>query len=153
MSTRAVSSWLGLLGISTVGAALTWWVILFPTVVANTVLSFVEAIPCIASNSDLCLLETHLCGGHHLFGIRHYSPSLFWCGIALLSASLFAANMLPSASRREGPANEGQALKLLTACIVSHAMNAWCRPSSPPCLGRERRVAFRNDSDHRWQAK
>ena len=46
-----------------------------------------------------CELETTLCGARHLFGISFYSPTLFWCGAALLSASLFVGSILPQARR------------------------------------------------------
>jgi hypothetical protein len=84
--------WLGGIAIAT---AFAWWAVLFPSVVANTGLTFVEAMPCIASNSQLCELETALCGSRHLFGITSYSPTLFWCGTALLSASLLVGSILP----------------------------------------------------------
>jgi hypothetical protein len=93
--TRSACSWLGWLGAAVIVTAFAWWTALFPTVMANTGLSFRQALPCLASTSDLCVLETALCGGRHLFGISHYSPMLFWCGTALLSASLFAASLLP----------------------------------------------------------
>lgn len=75
-------------GVVAVAAAIAWWAILFPTVVDNTGLAWGEAMPCIASNSDICSLAMALCGAHHLFGIQHYSPSLFWSGILFLGASL-----------------------------------------------------------------
>lgn len=84
--------WLGLFGALAIAAAVTWWAILFPTVVDNTGLTLGEALPCIASNSELCSLAMALCGAHHLFGIQHYSPGLFWAGIVLLSASLLLAS-------------------------------------------------------------
>ena len=90
---------LGLLGAAGVLAACAWWAALFPVVVANTGLSFGQAIPCIASSSDICVLEASLCGGRHLLGIRHYSPTLFWLGTALLSASLLAGSVLPERRR------------------------------------------------------
>jgi hypothetical protein len=84
--------WLGGIAIAT---AFAWWAMLFPSVVANTGLTFGEAVPCVASNSQLCELETALCGAGHLFGITSYSPTLLWCGVALLSASLLAGSLLP----------------------------------------------------------
>jgi hypothetical protein len=92
----AVLGWLG--GIS-IALAFAWWAALFPSVVANTGLSFAEAAPCVASNSQLCELAAALCGAPHLFGITSYSPALFWCGVALLSAGLLAGGILPQARR------------------------------------------------------
>jgi hypothetical protein len=96
---RGICGGLGWLGAITIAAALAWWGILFPSVVANTGLSFGEALPCVASNSQLCELETTLCGARHLFGITSYSPTLFWCGAGLLSLSLLAGSILPQAKR------------------------------------------------------
>jgi hypothetical protein len=79
--------------------ALAWWGLLFPTVVANTGLTFGEALPCVASASQLCELETALCGAGHWLGIKSYSPTLFWCGAALLSASLLLASLQPAPRR------------------------------------------------------
>jgi hypothetical protein len=83
--------WLGLFGAAAIAAAIGWWAILFPTVVENTGLTLGDALPCIASNSEVCSLAMALCGVRHLFGIGHYSPGLFWAGIILLSASLLAS--------------------------------------------------------------
>ena len=44
-----------------IATAFAWWAVLFPSVVANTGLTFGEAVPCVASNSQLCELETALC--------------------------------------------------------------------------------------------
>jgi hypothetical protein len=92
--------WLALFGAATIAVAIGWWAILFPAVVENTGLSLSEALPCIASRSDICSLAMALCGARHLFGIREYSPSLFWAGIALLSASLLVASR-PAGKRRD----------------------------------------------------
>jgi len=99
VSPRVAGSWLGWLGAIAIATAFAWWGVLFPSVVANTGLTFGEAAPCVASNSQLCELETALCGARHLFGITSYSPTLFWCGAALLSASLLAGSLLPQARR------------------------------------------------------
>ncbi len=95
LSPKAVCASLGWLGATAIATALAWWGILFPSVVANTGLTFGEAVPCVASNSQLCELETALCGARHLFGITSYSPTLFWFGAGLLSASLLASSILP----------------------------------------------------------
>jgi|HubBroStandDraft_5_1064220.scaffolds.fasta_scaffold102970_3 hypothetical protein len=92
----AVLGWLGGLVIVT---AFAWWAVLFPSVVANTGLTFSEAMPCVISNSQLCKLESALCGARHLFGITSYSPALFWCGAALLSGGLLGAYFLPRTRR------------------------------------------------------
>jgi hypothetical protein len=94
ISPRRACAGLGWLGGIAIATAFAWWAVLFPSVVANTGLSFAEALPCVASNSQLCELETTLCGARHLFGITSYSPTLFCCGVALLSASLLAGNIL-----------------------------------------------------------
>ena len=99
LSPRMASLGLAWLGGVTVAAAFAWWGAMFPTVVANTGLTFAEAVPCVASNSQLCELETALCGKAHVFGISYYSPTLFWCGVGLLSASLLAASLLPQPRR------------------------------------------------------
>ncbi len=99
ISPRRACAGLGWLGAIGIVAACAWWALLFPMVVANTGLGFGDALPCIASNSQLCELETTLCGARHLFGVKSYSPTLFWCGAALLSASLLACNILPQARR------------------------------------------------------
>ena len=44
-----------------IATAFAWWAVLFPSVVAKTGLTFGEAVPCVASNSQLCELETALC--------------------------------------------------------------------------------------------
>jgi hypothetical protein len=89
----------GWLGGAIIVTAFAWWLVLFPSVVANTGLTFTEAVPCAFSTSQLCELETALCGAPHLFGITGYSPMLFWCGVALLSASVLAGCLLPPPSR------------------------------------------------------
>jgi hypothetical protein len=99
LSPRRACAGLGWLGGIAIATAFAWWAILFPSVVANTGLTFSEAVPCVASNSQLCQLETALCGARHLFGITSYSPTLFWCGVALLSASLLAGSTLPQTRR------------------------------------------------------
>lgn len=98
-SLRLACAGLGWLGGIVIATAFAWWAMLFPSVVANTGLTFGEAVPCVVSNSQLCELETMLCGARHLFGITHYSPTLFWCGAALLSASLLAGCILPQTRR------------------------------------------------------
>ncbi len=95
ISPRRACAGLGWLGGIAIATAFAWWAMLFPSVVANTGLTFGEAVPCVASNSQLCELETALCGAGHLFGITSYSPTLLWCGVALLSASLLASSILP----------------------------------------------------------
>jgi hypothetical protein len=87
-----LATFLAALGVVAVAAAIGWWAILFPTVVDNTGLTWSEALPCIASNSDICALAMALCGAHHLFGLQQYSPSLFWAGILLLGASLLVTS-------------------------------------------------------------
>ena len=99
MSGARVSRWLALAGGLAVAAAVAWWIILFPTVVENTGLTVGQALPCIASNSDVCSLATAICGGNHIFGVRHYSPNLFWVGAILASAGLLAQSVLPQARR------------------------------------------------------
>jgi hypothetical protein len=99
MARLALGKWLGLIGMLLVGGAIAWWTLLFPTVVENTGLSLGQALPCIASNSDICSLAMAICGGNHLFGIRHYSPDLFWVGAVLTSAGLLASGVLPQARR------------------------------------------------------
>ena len=99
ISPRLICVGLGWLGGSAIATAFAWWAILFPGVVANTGLTFREAVPCVVSNSQLCELEMALCGARHLFGITSYSPTLFWCGAVLLSASLFAGSILPQSRR------------------------------------------------------
>ena len=99
ISPRLACAGLGWLGGFAIGTALAWWAVLFPSVVANTGLTFGEAVPCVASTSQLCELETKLCGVRHLFGITSYSPTLFWCGAALLSASLLVGCILPQTPR------------------------------------------------------
>ena len=90
--TGRLATGLAALGVVAVAAAIAWWALLFPTVVDNTGLTWREAMPCIASNSDICSLAMALCGAHHLFGIEHYSPSLFWAGIFFLGASLLVTS-------------------------------------------------------------
>jgi hypothetical protein len=98
-SPRLARTALGWLGGLVIAVAFAWWATLFPSVVANTGLTFLEAVPCAVSNSQLCELELSLCGAPHLFGITSYSPALFWCGVALLSASLLASCISPPARR------------------------------------------------------
>jgi hypothetical protein len=99
MTRIALGRWLGSIGLVVVGAAIAWWVLLFPTVVENTGLTLGQALPCIASNSDICSLAMAICGGNHLLGIKHYSPDLFWVGAVLFSLSLIASSVLPQARR------------------------------------------------------
>jgi hypothetical protein len=99
ISLRLICAGFGWLGGSAIATAFAWWAMLFPSVMANTGLTFSEAMPCVASNSQLCELEMALCGARHLFGITSYSPALFWCGAVLLSASLFAGSILPQSWR------------------------------------------------------
>lgn len=87
-----LATFLAALGVVAVVAAIGWWAVLFPTVVDNTGLAWSEALPSIASNSDICSLAMALCGAHHLFGIQQYSPSLFWAGILFLGASLLVTS-------------------------------------------------------------
>jgi hypothetical protein len=99
ISLRLACSGLGWLGGTVIATAFAWWAVLFPSVVANTGLTFGEAVPCVVSNSQVCELETALCGARHLFGITSYSPTLFWYGAALLCASLLAGCILPQTRR------------------------------------------------------
>ena len=94
-----IGQWLGAAGTAAIGAAIGWWFILFPTVVENTGLTLGQALPCVASNSDVCTLAMAICGGNHLFGVRHYSPNLFWVGAILISASLLAQALRPQVRR------------------------------------------------------
>ena len=87
-----LATFLAAFGVAAVAAAIGWWAILFPIVVDNTGLTWSEALPCIASNSDMCSLAMALCGAHHLFGIQQYSPSLFWAGILFLGSSLLVTS-------------------------------------------------------------
>ncbi|NEU98330.1 hypothetical protein [Bradyrhizobium uaiense] len=97
MTLRIVAGWLRMIGAVAIIAAIGWWAMLFPGVIDNTGLTFKEAFPCIALSSGSCLLQSAICGGRHLFGIQHYSPDLFWCGVAVASASLLITNVfLPS---------------------------------------------------------
>ncbi len=97
---RRFPFWLGALGALIVTAAVAWWGILFPTVLENTGLSLGQALPCVASTSDVCSLAMAICGGEHIFGIRHYSPNLFWVGAILLCSSLAVQGLLlPTKSR------------------------------------------------------
>jgi hypothetical protein len=97
--TRRVARGLTGIGGAAVATAVAWWGLLFPTVVANTGLTFGEALPCVVSNSQLCELETTLCGAGHWLGIKSYSPTLFWCGAALLSVSLLLTSLRPAPRR------------------------------------------------------
>jgi NitT/TauT family transport system permease protein len=99
LSPRLACTALGWLGGIVIATAFAWWAVLFPSVVANTGLTFGQAVPCVVSGSQLCELETALCGAHHLFGITSYSPRLFWCGVALLCAKLLAGCILPQTRR------------------------------------------------------
>ena len=96
---RLVRAGLGWAGGIAILVAFAWWAALFPGIVANTGLTFNEAVPCVASNSQLCELATALCGTGHLFGINHYSPTLFWSGAALLCTSLLLGGMPPRTRR------------------------------------------------------
>ncbi len=88
---RSWAGWLGVFGTAAMVTAIVWWAILFPTVVENAGLTLGEALPCIASNSEICSLAMALCGAQHLFGIKQYLPGLFWAGTILLSVSLLVA--------------------------------------------------------------
>jgi hypothetical protein len=79
------------LGAAALVAACAWWAILFPGVMLNTGLGLGQALPCIASDSGMCILAMSLCGARHLFGIHHYSPLLFWIGTIALSLGLMLA--------------------------------------------------------------
>jgi hypothetical protein len=100
LSRQKVWFWLGLAGTVIISAAVAWWGILFPTVLENTGLSLGQALPCVASNSDVCSLAMATCGADHIFGIRHYSPNLFWVGAVLLCSSLALQGLLPSTRNR-----------------------------------------------------
>jgi hypothetical protein len=76
------------LGVAGLVAACAWWAILFPGVMLNTGLGLGQALPCIASDSGMCVLAMSLCGARHLFGIHHYTPQLFWIGTIALSLGL-----------------------------------------------------------------
>jgi hypothetical protein len=76
------------LGVAALVAACAWWAILFPGVMLNTGLGLGQALPCIASDSGMCVLAMSLCGARHLFGIHRYTPQLFWLGTVALSLGL-----------------------------------------------------------------
>jgi len=99
MSPRQIPAGLGWVGGIAILAAFAWWAVQFTGIAANTGLTFSEAVPCVVSSSQLCELATALCGARHLFGINHYSPAMFWCGAALLCASLLLSGMPPRTRR------------------------------------------------------
>jgi len=86
-------------------ATAAWWAILFPGVMLNTGLGLGQALPCVASDSSICTLAMSLCGGHHLFGIRRYTPQLFWVGTMALSLGILLSS-LPA--QRPQPVREGR---------------------------------------------
>jgi hypothetical protein len=78
----------GVLGGLGLLATLGWWWIVYEPVITSQLLTVPRALPCIASDSDLCTLAQALCRADHPFGIRHYYNGSFWIGLTLLGAAL-----------------------------------------------------------------
>ncbi len=63
--------------------AFAWWGIVFQQQLTKGIISPAQALQCTAFSSSLCDLAMALCQGTHFFGIKRYSPELFWVGMAL----------------------------------------------------------------------
>ena len=79
--------------------AFAWWAVLFPGIVANTGLTFAEAVPCVVSNSQLCELATALCGARHWFGINSLFANVVLVRCGVVCASLLLGGILPRTRR------------------------------------------------------
>jgi hypothetical protein len=102
MVSWAARTFLVLGAVALVGA-FAWWAILFPGVMLNTGLGLSQALPCVASDSTICSLAMSLCGGQHLFGVRRYTPELFWIGLMASSLGLALIGLRPSQPVRGRP--------------------------------------------------
>ncbi len=90
---------LAFLGAGSLLVAVGWWWVVFRTLIGSALLTVPAALPCLAQNSDLCVLAQALCSSDHWLGIRHYDTALFWAGAAITVASAF-----PILARRAGSA-------------------------------------------------
>jgi len=75
-------------GFAALAVGLAWWWLVFRQVVAHDYISYRQAATCIGGSSDLCLLAQSLFKSNHWLDIKTYSSSVFWAGVASLSASL-----------------------------------------------------------------
>lgn len=96
------------LGACVLALGLAWWWLAFREVIANDYITYRQAATCIGGSSDLCTLAQALCKSSHWLGIKTYSVSVFWAGVATLSASL----VLRSARRPPDRTNNNQGSRL-----------------------------------------
>jgi hypothetical protein len=88
---------LAILGAAVLAIGLAWWWLVFREVVANDYISYRQAATCIGGSSDLCTLAQALCKSSHWLGIKTYSSSVFWAGLATISVSLILRSARRSA--------------------------------------------------------
>jgi len=99
MTRHRIAYGLAFVGAASLLVAVGWWWVVFRTLIGSALLSVPAAVPCLAQNSDLCVLAQALCTSNHWLGIRHYDTALFWAGAAISIASV-----VPILSRRTGSA-------------------------------------------------
>jgi hypothetical protein len=97
--TKRIAYAFAVLGSVALLVAVGWWWVVFRTLIGNASLSVPAALPCLAQNSDLCVLAQALCTSNHWLGIRHYDTALFWVGAVIVVASALPG-LARAASRR-----------------------------------------------------
>jgi hypothetical protein len=99
MTRHRIGYALAFVGGTSLLVAVAWWWVVFRTLIGSALLTVPAALPCLAQNSDLCVLAQALCTSQHWLGIRHYDTALFWAG-----AAISVASALPLLSRRAASA-------------------------------------------------
>lgn len=98
--TKRIAYAFAAIGFAALLVAVGWWWVVFRTLIGNASMSVPAALPCLAQNSDLCVLAQALCTSDHWLGIRHYDTVLFWAG-----AAISVASALPILACRGGSAS------------------------------------------------
>lgn len=80
----------GIAGVLTV-FSIGWWWLVFGKITAAGTISPLEAVTCLAADTDLCRLAEALCTNDHLINIRWYAPEIFWAAAATAAAAAYQA--------------------------------------------------------------
>ncbi|MBS1181784.1 MAG: hypothetical protein H6Q99_1664 [Proteobacteria bacterium] len=91
MSNRTVPLSLAVVGAAASLFTVAWWWIVFSRQIGSGSLPIVNALPCLARNTDICSLAEALCAQDHFLGITRYSPAAFWASAVLIAGGRLAA--------------------------------------------------------------
>ncbi len=75
----------GLLTVCSIG----WWWLVFGKITAAGTISPLEAVTCLAADTDLCRLAEALCTNDHFINIRWYAPEMFWAAAATAAVAAY----------------------------------------------------------------